>query len=414
MNQLTGRKLYIPRMSDEGAELTAAAFRSQGVEAQPSPQSDESTLELAAKFTTGEECLPQRVTLGNFLKIILADDFIPEKNAFLMPTSNGPCRFGQYSPLLKTIIKELGYEEAVVFSPTSSNGYEDFAGKVNWFLRTAWRSIVAADITRKMLYMVRPYEKEEGAADKIHRKTLNNMAEVLSNPEYTLRKQMTEMQGVLENARDSYLKMPVKQNLGTLPLVGIVGEIYLRFNDFSNQYLIRKLEKIGAEAWIADISEWVWYTNFEEKRKLIEKGNRFSFQMAKIKIRHTVQKIDEYGLKEPVKKFFSDRREAKTEEILLNSEGFLPARMALGEMTLNSGKAISFYKEGCDGVVDISPFTCMNGIVTEVVYPNISRFCSSMPVRIFYFDGVPFDLEGDLEIFMEQVKTYRKKKIVKK
>jgi len=413
MNELRGRKLYIPRMSDEGAELTAAAFRSQGVDAQPSPESDDRTLELAAKFTTGEECLPQRVTLGNFLKIILSDNFVPEKNAFLMPTSNGPCRFGQYSPLLKKILNELGFNETIVFSPTSSNGYEDFAGKINWFLRTAWRSIVASDITRKMLYMVRPYEKENGSADKIHRNALNSMAEVLSTPDISLRKQMALMQGVIEETRDEYLNLPLKQKMGTLPLVGIVGEIYLRFNDFSNQYLIRKLEKMGGEAWIADISEWVWYTNFEEKRKLKERGKSFSLQMAKTKIRQFVQRIDEDGLKEPVKDFFARRREADTEEILNNSEGFLPARMALGEMTLNSGKTISFFQEGCDGVIDISPFTCMNGIVTEVVYPNISSFCNNMPVRIFYFDGVPFDLEGDLEIFMEQVKTYRKKRLKK-
>jgi len=64
----------------------------------------------------------------------------------------------------------------------------------------------------------------------------------------------------------------------------------------------------------------------------------------------------------------------------------------------------------CDGVVDISPFTCMNGIVTEVIYPYVSRDHNDIPIRIFYFDGVPFDLEGDLEIFMEQVKSYRKRK----
>ncbi|RKY77268.1 hypothetical protein DRQ07_08980, partial [candidate division KSB1 bacterium] len=153
MNQLTGRKLYIPRMSYEAAELTAAAFRSQGVDAIPSPDSDDRTLELAAKFTTGEECLPQRVTLGNFLKIILEPGFDPAKNAFLMPTSSGPCRFGQYSPLLKKILKELGYSDAVVFSPTSSDGYEGFGGNINWFLRTSWRAVVTADILRKFLYM---------------------------------------------------------------------------------------------------------------------------------------------------------------------------------------------------------------------------------------------------------------------
>ena len=89
---------------------------------------------------------------------------------------------------------------------------------------------------------------------------------------------------------------------------------------------------------------------------------------------------------------------------------YLPSHMALGEMTLNTGKTIAYYKAGCDGVVDISPFTCMNGIVTEVIYPVVSREHDNFPIRIFYFDGVPFDLDGDLEIFFEQVKAFRKRK----
>ena len=83
-------------------------------------------------------------------------------------------------------------------------------------------------------------------------------------------------------------------------------------------------------------------------------------------------------------------------------------------MTLNSGNSIAFSHAGCSGVVDISPFTCMNGIVTEVIYPHISRDHADIPIRIFYFDGVPFDLDGDLEIFMEQVKSYHVQRLSSK
>ena len=43
----------------------------------------------------------------------------------------------------------------------------------------------------------------------------------------------------------------------------------------------------------------------------------------------------------------------------------LPATGALGEMTLSVGKAVYLYEKGADGVIDISPFTCMNGITSE-------------------------------------------------
>ena len=102
-------KLYIPRMSYSAARISAAAFQSIGFDAQPSPPSDALTLELGAKYVSGDECLPEKVTLGNFLKIVEDDNFDPERSAFLMPTAGGPCRFGQYKPLFRKIMRDRGF-----------------------------------------------------------------------------------------------------------------------------------------------------------------------------------------------------------------------------------------------------------------------------------------------------------------
>ena len=64
-----------------------------------------------------------------------------------------------------------------------------------------------------------------------------------------------------------------------------------------------------------------------------------------------------------------------------------PQEGSLGEMVLSTGGAIYLYHQGADGIVDISPFTCMNGIVTEAVYPRVSREHDNIPIRVFYFDG---------------------------
>ena len=75
-------------------------------------------------------------------------------------------------------------------------------------------------------------------------------------------------------------------------------------------------------------------------------------------------------------------------------------------MVLSSGKAIYLYHKGADGIIDISPFTCMNGIVTEAVYPVVQRDHDNIPIRTFYFDGTQGDLERDVGIFLELARTY--------
>jgi predicted nucleotide-binding protein (sugar kinase/HSP70/actin superfamily) len=406
-HSLAGRRLYIPRMGTASAEAIAAAFRSAGVDARVVPPSDDNTLSSASRFVTGEECLPQRVTLGDFLAVIQKPGFDPKQNAFFMPTSFGPCRFGQYAPLFRKILKGLGMDEAVVFSPTSSAGYADIAGNRTRFLITAWRSILSADLLRKVLLMTRPYEKNSGESDRIHDECLEWLCAVFADPNDSLRVQMRRLIQVLEETRDRFLTIPLAEERGSRPLVGMVGEIFLRFNAFSNQRFIRRVEAKGGEVWIAGISEWMYYTNLEQMRNSAD--NRRMVSLIGAKIRHAVQRRDERLLNRPFKVLFSNRHEHSVEHILKLSRPYLPQEKALGEMTLNAGNAVAFHESGCDGVADVSPFTCMNGIVTEAVYPTISRDLGGFPIRIFYFDGVPFDIDSDLDIFMELVRGYRRR-----
>lgn len=404
-------KLWVPRMSTVGAECLSAALRSIGFDARVSPEADEQTLLRAAKFTTGEECLPQRVVLGNFLKVIQDKDFDPEQNGFFMPTSSGPCRFGQYAPFQKKVLKEIGLDASLIFSPTSSNGYEGIARNVNKFKRTAWRAVIVSDILRKAAYMVRPYELRAGETDQVQKQYQVRLCSVLEDSSLSVQKQIRLLIGHLKSFRDAITKIPLREPLGSRPLIGIVGEIYLRLNSFSNQNLVRRVEAQGGECWMANVAEWVWYTHVEQQRKLMDDRRQLSAEMLGAKIREWIQHSDEKKLLEPFDTFFQTRPDVSIRELLRNSEKYLPQRKALGEMTLNSGNAIAYYQSGCDGIIDISPFTCMNGIVTETYYYQISQDHDDIPIRIFYFDGVPFDLDSDLEIFMELVKSYRKKKL---
>jgi len=169
-NVLDGRTLWVPRMSDNGARFFAAVFRSIGIDAYATPESNDRTLELGGLYTSGEECYPSKVTMGDFLRIVHADDFDPEKHAFFMPTANGPCRFGQYAPYLRTVLDELGHTSVPIISPTSENGYDGLGDHSNSMIISLWRGLVCGDILRKLLLKTRPYETQQGAADEAYEK----------------------------------------------------------------------------------------------------------------------------------------------------------------------------------------------------------------------------------------------------
>lgn len=132
---LKDRTLYIHPMSRGGARMVAAVYRSIGIDARVLPQSDSKTLELGNMYSSGEECLPEKITLGDYLKITEMEGFDPRNTAFLMPTSNGPCRFGQYSHLLGEVLRKRGLNEVMIISPSSKNGYGGFDGNQIPFYR---------------------------------------------------------------------------------------------------------------------------------------------------------------------------------------------------------------------------------------------------------------------------------------
>jgi predicted nucleotide-binding protein (sugar kinase/HSP70/actin superfamily) len=405
--KLQGRTIYIPQMSYGGARCMAAAFQSIGLDGQVSPDSDAETLKLAGPYTSGDECLPARITLGDFLKVTRRPGFDPSKTAFFMPTAGGPCRFGQYGAFIQKVMDQLGYSDVMVLSPSSSNGYAGIGD--NSFIRTAWRALVVSDILQKILLKTRPYEVTPGDADGVYEEELARMCGILAQRN-NQKKMLDELVAAVVVARDRFRGVAVRRD-ERRPLIGVVGEIFCRHHDFSNENFVRKIEEHGGEAWISDIVEWVWYTVSEARRKLRLEGRRMSKEMLGNRIRSFVQKREEHRLLHPFSKDFKGYEEPKNIDILLKySHPYLPTQGCLGEMVLSVGKAIYLYHKGADGIADISPFTCMNGIICEAVYPKVSRDCGNLPIRSFYFDGTASDLDRDVGIFIELARNYQRKK----
>jgi predicted nucleotide-binding protein (sugar kinase/HSP70/actin superfamily) len=401
-------------MSYSGARAFAAAFRHIGVDAHVSPEGDERTYELAGRFTSGDECLPERVTIGNFLKVLERPDYVPAKTAFFMPTAGGPCRFGQYAPFMRQVLGELGHDEVLVTSPSSANGYEGLGEEGGTMMRLGWWGLVGSDALRKMLHIYRPHETEPGSADRAHEEALALFCTALEDRTVPVDRKLDVLAEALEAGRDRFRAIGADFTRETM-LIGVVGEIFCRLNTFSNEDLIRQLETFGAQAWLSDIAEWVWYTNEEQEKNLQYYGRAVSREMLGVKLKKHIQHRHERKLLAPFREEFIGMEEPHSvRELLERSHPYLPSEGALGEMVLSIGKGIYMYEQGADGVIDISPFTCMNGIITEALYPKVSRDHEGIPIRTFYFDGTQLDLENDLGIFMELVRNYHRKKTKKR
>jgi predicted nucleotide-binding protein (sugar kinase/HSP70/actin superfamily) len=408
---LAGRKLWVPRMAYANARMFAAVFRSIGIDSDITPPSNEETLELGGLYSSGEECYPEKVTLGDFMRIVRRSDFDPAEHAFFMPTADGPCRFGQYGPYLRQVLAELGYPDVPVISPSSKNSYAGLTDHAPDMVRRLWWGQLAADATNKLLLKTRPYETTPGDADEVYERSLVRLDDVISRPGIPGRRMRQDVRDTLAGIGAAFRAVPARYTKDR-PLIGVVGEIYCRLNDFSNRDALRRIEAHGGEAWLSDLCEWVWYTNWSQIRKLRREKKVFTGEMLKAWLKSYVQRHDEHYLLHPLARDFTGLEEPTNvyRQVLKPGWPYLPADGALGEMVLSVGKSVYLCEKGADGIIDISPFSCMNGIVSESVYHSLSRDCGGIPIRNFYFDATTSNMDRDLDIFMELARSYQARK----
>ncbi len=386
------RILYIPHMSDH-AYIVAAAFRACGVRAEVLPESDEESLRLGRKYTSGKECYPAVLTTGDMIKMIKRPDFDPDRAAFFMPSGDGPCRFGQYNRLHRKILDELGYKDVPIYSPTQNvEFYKDLGMIGGNFTRIAWQGVVCVDILDKFLREVRPYELEQGKTDKVYKESLKRVCEAIEKGENLLK--------VMLEIRRAFEEIPVKGR-GEKPIVGIVGEIYVRLNRFANENIVRVLEEMGAEVWLPPVGEWIYYINFTSKRWA--KRLRRLRELTKAIIEHHVQVRDEHRFAAIVEDLLRTAKEPQVDEIISLAKKYVSDEFE-GEAILSVGKTLDYLRHGVNGIINVIPFTCMPGTVASMLLKRVREEHGFIPLLTVSCDGQrSMGTRMRLEAFMYQV-----------
>ena len=125
-------------------------------------------------------------------------------------------------------------------------------------------ALVVGDVLDRLLWRVRPYEKEQGIMDDFMERSMHDMA--ASFEKYGAKKDFDRILDHLEEVIEEG-KSIIDPSIPPKPLIGIVGEIYLRSHFRSNQDVIRLLEKYGGEVVNASVAEWFNYTTYDRVRE---------------------------------------------------------------------------------------------------------------------------------------------------
>ena len=396
----SGRTIYIPAMTDH-AHGVAAAFRACGAQAQVLPESDQRTLELGRRYTSGKECYPCALTTGDMVKLLQDQGADPAKVAFFMPSGGGPCRFGQYHRFHRMVLDQLGLQQVPVYSPDQSAAFYrelNMAGGSD-FTRLGWQGVVVVDLLMKALHETRPHELRPGDSDRIYQEYLARMAQTIE--------ERGDLAGLMAAARAAFAAVP-RGNGAQIPLVGIVGEIYTRANRFANENVVLAVESLGGQAWLPTIGEWVLYVNqmsmreawtFKDFRGLVDTY-----------IKNHFQHKDERWLSQPWLGGLHTLEEPPIRRVLELARPYLDPSYE-GEPVLSVGKSRDMAARGASGIINVLPFTCMPGNIVNAVMKRVREDNHNLPFLPLAMDGQ--QLSGTrlrLEAFMHQVREHHQRR----
>ncbi len=403
-------KMLLSNMGRLSTELLAASVRATGIHAEAMPLPDTYTLQMARNHMSGKECLPSQLVLGAALRYFSSDKYNREDIYLLfVPTTTGPCRTGQYFVFYENLFKDLRLPNVVVVTLDSDNSYNELGPH---FSKTAWAGLIVADFMKDIETSLRTCAVDPATAIAKYDELWQELIDITEADTGKVIPTLKKIAGEIA-------KIPLKRKVGEVPKVLIVGEIYVRRDDFAVDELIRMFSKRGIIAKVSGVTEWIYYCDYARKHdivkrlKLVPRYRKAFCKELRELASWKIEEIYKHGVEKKVKNALSatgliPHTPHDMDRIMGNARNHFVTDELYSEISISTGVASTAMMEDYSGIVNISPFACLIGRVIEGLITPWSRE-RRFPVISVEIDGdiLPPNIVNKLEIFMLNVLRFR-------
>ena len=337
-----------------------------GLEPVLPPPISQRTIALGTGVAPEFACLPLKINLGNYLEAIeLGAEMI------LMAGGIGPCRFGFYGEVQREILREAGHSiEFLVLEAPKTHPMELW-GKLRRYIPRhklselrqaiylAWLKADALDRFDRMAGEIRAVEQNSGSTNRLQQNYYRKLDQVMLARDI----KMVMNQGLTELGA-----LPLRPAVQPLRIV-LVGEVYMVMEPQVNFQIEQLLGEMGVA-----VERTIYFTDWVRDQ--------------------LVMSIFNPNWREPL------FRMAKP--YLTNFVG--------GHGLETVAHTVRAARQGCHGVIQLAPFTCMPEIVAMQTLPGVSRDLN-IPVLSLIIDehSAESGIRTRLEAFVDLL-FYRRKK----
>ena len=361
-----GYTILAPQMSPIHFDILEPVFHKYGFNMEVLDNDNRTAIDTGLKFVNNDACFPSITVVGQIMEAVLSGRYDTNKLAIIMTQTGGCCRASNYVGFIRRALDKVNLSHIPVIS-LSVQGLEKNSGfklPLPLILKVA-QGVVYGDLFMRCLYRVRPYEKESGSANALHKKWQEIAIDSLVNP-----KSKWSHKKVCRGIVEAFDNLPIHEDLRK-PRVGVVGEILVKYMPLANNHLVDLLEREGAEAVVPDLMDFMNYSLYNGTYKKEFLGAKSDF-VARVGIKAIRQ------LRKPALDALerSKRFEAPMpiEQVAELAKPFLSIGNQYGEGWFLTGEMVELILTGVPNIVCIQPFACLpNHVVGKGVIKALKK-----------------------------------------
>lgn len=378
------RKIIAPYFAEGYSELLPALFSIMGIELVNLPPSDISSNELGLQFANNEICYPATLVVGDIMKALQSGNYSPDEIAVAITQTGGQCRATNYISIIKKAIVAGGFDSIPVVSVSFGSGIinEQPGFNLQWSkcIMIAYHAMLYVDSLSKLYYPAAVREKEKGAARRLRDKYLE-----LAKP-FVKERNRKGLFTLLDRAIDEFTQ--IIDHRIQAPVIGVVGEIYVKYNSFSHKNVVDWLVDQGIEVVAPSMYNFMMaeFVNNQVKKKKNMSRLGMPLFISDLIFKFSKKfsrKYDVLCSRYPYYRPFSD-----LEKDAENASRIINLAAQFGEGWLIPAEIAGFAEHGIHNAISLQPFGCIaNHVISKGIEKKIKKSYPKMNLLFLDFDG---------------------------
>jgi len=395
---ISDKIVLVPNSSHAFAQIMTAAFKNQKIKAVPLEVGREEAIRLGKKYTHNDICFPAQIVVGEALQALESGKYDTHKVAIAMAKYVCCCRLTHYATILRKALDDAGYDYVPILTNDDVDYHRIHPGyhmNVSSVLKVAI-ALPMVDTLEEVLRKIRPYELEEGSADKHFEEAMDMLCEGLEKGIFAARKAFKK--AVNHLASTKYDRSKPK------PTVLIVGEYLMNFHPGANHEIERYLEANGFEVIEAKMTDVIQKSYFCQDAQIRELGATRDF-MTKVwmRVANIFFEVAQSMTDKLAKGVELHEKTTFIKDIAKESEPVIKHTFDTGEGILIPAEIIHNANKGCKNFIILQPFGCLpNHVIGRGVAKKFKEMYPDIEVLPLDYDpDVSFaNLENRLQMLV--------------